>query len=223
MKKVQNIVLSEMDRIILNSYRYVIKGLADFYGDGFEIILHSLEDLENSVISIMNGHLSGRKIGAPVSDAAISILVKIESDNLEGHMSYDAISKCGVPMRCSTMVIYGENHRAIGLLSINFYMNTPVSNMFPMFKIKTEVESLIRPDSLSSDDVDKTIQIAFEEAYLVVYRNDSILPSQRNKEIIEILFNQGIFNMKDSVQKIANLLGISKNTVYMHIRTIKDN
>ena len=33
----------------------------------------------------------------------------------------------------------------------------------------------------------------------------------------------GIFNMKDSVVKGAALLGISKNTVYMHIRNFKNS
>ena len=42
----------------------------------------------------------------------------------------------------------------------------------------------------------------------------------KNKEIVAILYQKGIFNLKDSVITIANHLGISKNTVYMHIRNM---
>ena len=42
----------------------------------------------------------------------------------------------------------------------------------------------------------------------------------KNKEIIAMLNEKGIFNFKDSVVKIADMMGISKNTVYMHIRNI---
>lgn len=43
----------------------------------------------------------------------------------------------------------------------------------------------------------------------------------QNKEIVIRLYDQGIFNLKDSVIKIADRLGISKNTIYLHIRNHK--
>ena len=61
---------------------------------------------------------------------------------------------------------------------------------------------------------------ALEEAKKSVYDNLSISSSNKNKEIVAILYQKGIFNLKDSVITIANHLGISKNTVYMHIRNM---
>lgn len=221
MKKVQKIKLTDVDRIVMNSYRSVMEGLSDFLGEGFELILHSLEDFDSSVVNIIHGHHSGRRIGAPISDIALSMLVKIESEHLSGYISYDAVSRQGVPLRCSTIVIYGEDHRPIGILAINFYMNTPVSNLFPVFAAaKHPLDNIIQNDVLG--DSDQAIQTAYDEAYLIVSRNDSITPSLRNKEIISILNNQGVFNRKDSVSKVASLLGVSKNTVYMHLRSLKE-
>ena len=54
-----NIKLTNTDRIILNSYRTFLDGLADYLGIGFEFVLHSLEDCEQSVIKIINGHHTG--------------------------------------------------------------------------------------------------------------------------------------------------------------------
>lgn len=221
MKKVQKIKLSEVDRIVMNSYRSVMEGLSDFLGEGFELILHSLEDFDSSVVNVIHGHHSGRRIGAAISDTALSMLVKIESEHLNGYISYDAVNRQGIPLRCSTIIIYGENHRAIGILAINFYMNTPVSDLFPVFAAaKHPLDSLIQNDALG--DGGAAIQSAYDEAYLIVSRNDSITPSLRNKEIISILNNQGVFNRKDSVSKVAQLLSVSKNTVYMHLRSLKD-
>ena len=42
----------------------------------------------------------------------------------------------------------------------------------------------------------------------------------RCKEIISILHQKGIFNLKDAVVKVAHCMGISKNTVYMHVRNL---
>ena len=38
-----------MDRDIINSYRQMLAGLSDYLGSGYEIVLHSLEDLNHSV------------------------------------------------------------------------------------------------------------------------------------------------------------------------------
>jgi len=51
-----------------------------------------------------------------------------------------------------------------------------------------------------------------------VMEDDQILTSLKNKEIINILCQQGVFTLKDAVVKVAEYLDISKNTVYMHIR-----
>lgn len=59
---------------------------------------------------------------------------------------------------------------------------------------------------------------ALENAKKTVYANPTITSSNKNKEIIYLLAQKGIFNLKDSVVTIANHLGISKNTVYMHLR-----
>ena len=43
------LTLTETDKTILESYKTVLDGLAEYLGDGYELILHSLENLEHSV------------------------------------------------------------------------------------------------------------------------------------------------------------------------------
>ena len=50
-----NIALTEVDKMILESCKTVVDGLADYLGDGYEFVLHSLENLDQSVIKIING------------------------------------------------------------------------------------------------------------------------------------------------------------------------
>ena len=46
-------------------------GLALYLGEGYEFVLHSLEDLSHSVVKIINGHYSNRKPGAPIRRAPV--------------------------------------------------------------------------------------------------------------------------------------------------------
>ena len=63
---------------------------------------------------------------------------------------------------------------------------------------------------------------ALEEVKKIVYNDLSISASNKNKEIVSLLYQRGIFNLKDSVITISEQLGISKNTVYMHIRNLNN-
>ena len=73
-----------------------------------------------------------------------------------------------------------------------------------------------------TDNVDDLVSAALEEAKNKILPNPAISPTNKNKEIICILHQKGIFNIKDSVVKISELLNISKNTVYLHIRNLEN-
>jgi predicted transcriptional regulator YheO len=217
-----SVVLTEKDRLILESYKNLIDGLADYLGTGFEIVLHSLEDLEKSVIKIVNGFHTGRKEGAPVTDLALNMISKISSENLGNSISYFAKNRKGEPMKSSTMVIRGEENKIIGVLCINFYLNTPISTLMDVFTpVNQQNNSIIKENF--AETAQELIMKSLEEAREQVENDDKILPSLKNREIIFLLYNWGIFKMKDAVEVIAQAMNLSKNTVYLHLRSIKNN
>lgn len=220
MKTRSSITLTKQDQIILNSYHSVLNGLADFLGEGFEFVLHSLENYDESILQIVNGFHTGRKLKGPITDIALEVFRKLKNEKLNSYISYDTKNKKGLPIRSSTIIIHGEDHRPIALLCINFYMDTPISKMFPYFETaqtKSETANQI------IHNIDDVIMQSFYNARRKVLANDTVLASLKTKEIIHILYDQGIFHIKDSVGKIAELLEISKNTVYMHLRSIEKN
>ena len=54
-----------------------------------------------------------------------------------------------------------------------------------------------------------------------VMEDPEISLSNKNKEIIQRLYQKGVYNLKDAVSKTASLLNISKNTVYLHLRNME--
>ncbi len=216
-----NVTFSEKDSLILTSYKTTARGLAAYLGSGYEIVLHSLEDLNHSVVSIINGHHTGREVGAPITDLALSMLSKINESPGSDYISYFSTNKNGEPLRSTTIVIRGEKGNPIGLLCINFYLNTPISSLLHTLSPKTELQQETFLSESFSENVEELLSESLEEAKQRVYGDESISPSNKNKEIIHILYQKGVFNLKDSVVTIAEMLGISKNTVYMHLRNLK--
>ncbi|MGD8401953.1 MAG: PAS domain-containing protein [Bacillota bacterium] len=212
-------VLSETDKTILKSYQNIVEGLSDYLGEGFELVLHSLENLDQSVIKIMNGHYSGRSEGSPITNLALNMLSKFQENDGYNYLSYFNRNKKGVMLKSSTIAIEGENKRIIGFLCINFYYDTPVERLINNM-IQTETSS--SAVETFSDNAEELVLNALAEATAKVHNDASISNVNKNKEIVAYLYHKGIFNLKDAVVITANNLGISKNTVYLHIRGLSN-
>ena len=119
--------LTVTDRHILNSYALMLNGLGAYLGDGYELVLHSLESLDHSVIKIINGHFTGRKEGSPITDLALKMLGELEQDPSRTVSPYFNKSSSDSMLRSCTIPITGEHGRIIGLLCINFHMEMPLS------------------------------------------------------------------------------------------------
>lgn len=210
-----SVELTPMDRDIINSYRQMLAGLSDYLGSGYEIVLHSLEDLNHSVISIYHGEHTGRKEGAPITDLALEMLEKLRKTKGSSYVSYFSQNRQGEPIKSSTIAVHGENNRIIGLLCINFYLNIPLSQfMQENYYVHNEADEI----ETFADKVEETIEKAVCQVKKAVYEDAQISLHNKNKEIISQLSRRGIFNLKDAVSQVADLLGLSKNTVYLHLR-----
>lgn len=215
----KRIKLNAKDKEILESYKTVLEGLSDYLGNGFEFVLHSLDDLDNSVIKIINGFYTNREVGSPITNLALSMLTKFETDKSLNYISYFNKDKSGRRLKSTTIAIKGTENKLIGLLCINFYMDTSVMEFLnPYFYNQDDgpghTESFV-------SDIDDVIISAINDAKLEVEKNPKISSTNVNKEIILRLNEKGIFNLKDSVIKVSKILHISKNTVYLHLRSIK--
>ncbi|QUO22035.1 PAS domain-containing protein [Clostridiaceae bacterium Marseille-Q4143] len=209
--------LTKTDKLILSSYASMLDGLADYLGPGYEIVLHSLEDLDRSVIKIINGYHSNRKEGSPITDLALSMLTEIKhSDKKHQFRTYFNRSENGIIIKSSTIPIAGEKDRIIGLICSNYYTDTPLNSIIEALTPQNIDNQIIK--ETFSDDIDELILSTLESAKAHVYNDSSISSTNKNREILSILYDKGIFNLKDAVPKVANNLGISKNTVYMHLR-----
>ena len=206
--------------MILESYKNVIDGLADYLGSGYEIVLHSLEDLEHSVIKIINGHHTGRKEGAPITDMALTMLSHMESDEGGRFITYFAKNKLGAPLKASTILIRGEKDRIIALLCINFYLNTPISEIISSWSVPEEGKDH-QPSESFVENPAELLDALIKDTTARVESDPAITATNRVKAIIRLLDESGVFKLKGSVVFVAKELDISPNTVYLHLRNLK--
>lgn len=210
--------LTAEDLRILDSYKALAEGLAAYLGASYEVTVHSLEDLSHSVIKIMNGFHTGRTEGSPITDLGISMLKKLEANDSDTDFQvYFSKNKLGEPMKSTTIAIRGKGRRIIGLLCINLYLGTPIIHY--LSELLPQDSSVFTAENFAENSVN-AVEQKLQEARNQVLSDESILPSMRNKEIIRLLQSRHVFELKNSVELVANELGISVNTVYFHLRNL---
>ncbi len=212
------ITLTSADNAILEAMKPVVDGIAAMSGQHTEVVLHGLDKNNPCIIKVANGHVTGRSEGAPVTDLAMSKLAEGQ-DVTPGYFTRTADGKM---LRSVTTVIRNTKGQAIGLLCINANLDVPfremVSAMVPSMPVTCSEDS---PENFAKN-LDELLDKSVAKARMAVESDDHILPSLKNKAIIERLLHQGIFELKESIQFVADFLQISHHTVYRHLREMKN-
>lgn len=213
-------MLSHADRMILESYKDLTTALGLIFGSTCEIVLHSLEDLDHSVIAIHNSEKTGRKVGSPVTDKALNVLRECEQhpgNNCSG--LYLTKSAAGHTMRSVTNVIRGVNGQPIGLICINFDIATPLNELCAAL--------LTQPPQSSNDgehfahDIEDFFITKVKQVQTAVLADKAIPQRQKIKAIILRLNEEGVFKLRRSVTRIAAILNVSRDVIYMHLRNLE--
>lgn len=212
-------VFTYEDRAILNSYKAVVDGVSALIGEHCEIVLHSLEDIEHSAICIANGHNTNRQVGSPITDFALRSLRNMQSESVS--KPYFTRAKGNVLMKSVTIAIRNKNQRMIGLLCININLDVPVSQFIQSFMptIDKDETSSVNFASSVEDLVSQTIEKTIEE----VNADRNVANNNKNRQIVVSLYEKGIFDIKDAINLVAERLNISRHTVYLYIRQIKQD
>ncbi|PKF51515.1 helix-turn-helix transcriptional regulator [Enterovibrio nigricans] len=217
---IENNPFTEQDRIILKSYEAVVDGLAALIGQHCEIVLHSLEDLNRSAIKIANGENTGRQVGSPITDLALRMLRDIEGSERNFSRAYFTRAKGNTLMKSITVAIRNSDTRIVGLLCININLDAPFSQVLQAFMPTDEARQAASSVNFASDVdelVDQTVERTIEE----INADKSVSNNTKNRQIVMELFDKGIFDIKDAINRVADRLNISKHTVYLYIRQRK--
>ncbi|WP_026395385.1 helix-turn-helix transcriptional regulator [Acetobacterium malicum] len=219
-----------MTDFMLKQYSILVDFLGKSLGPDYEVALHDIGYDTNSIVAISNGNISGRTIGAPMTDLALSIVSDKSYRNSNYKINYKGISKELRILRSSTMFIKDETDELVGLLCINFDNKKYVD-------ISNQVLSLCQPDNLIEqnvtyesinsllDDESESFSGSVAELTETVLNKilaDKNIPIDRltqseRLDIIDVLNKKGIFMLKGAVSEVANQLRCSDPSIYRYL------
>ncbi|WP_281075297.1 helix-turn-helix transcriptional regulator [Klebsiella quasivariicola] len=218
--KAFSVELSGKDREFMQSYFRLADMVADLIGPHCEVVIHSFESLENSVVKIVNGHHTKRQVGSPITDMGLKMLQLFLQTGEVNSKSYFTRNKDGESLKSTTCVIAGENNKPIGLFCVNMNLSAPFPDIIKTLMPDMSISSVLNENFGSN--VHDVVETATETAIREVMSDNSITVKLKNKSIVFQLFENGIFEFKEATSIISDRLGISKHAIYKYLREFKN-
>ena len=229
---------------ILQGYVKLAEFLGKTLGPDYEVVLHDLTDANHSIIAIENGHISGRKVGAQLTNMALSVLRDKSYEEKDYRVNDYGISSSGKALRSNTLFIK-HDQKLIGMLCINFddsrYKSMAENIMalaHPQDFREHILQQLIEPSpeneperASSPHNVDTAEKyghssdaVALEAIKKELDRlgvSPDRLTAKERMQVIAELEKQGIFYLKGIVKDVAIGLQCSQASVYRYMSQLK--
>ena len=211
-------IFTVRDKQILARYDIVAETIASTFGRGCEVVIHSLEDLGQSIVKIVNGAVTGRTVGSPITDLGLKVANKASESGETVVGPYFSKTKAGKPLRSVTMIIRNDETTPIGFLCINFDLSIPLSQFIEDFS-----PSLETPPSGENfaPDVGELVAQAVADELEAISRITGVSPTEKNRRIVSNLELRSVFDIKGSVELVAGELGVTKHTIYKYLRELR--
>jgi len=203
---------------ILNSFKPIVKALGKTLGQHFEIVLHDMTR-EASIVAIENSHISGRKIGDRAPELLKNMLSSIKEDE-DMILNYVIKTDEGRPLKSSTVLIQNDKDDIIGAFCVNIDLtNIKIAQQFLSELSNIEEEESIR--NKFPEDVEDFLDIVIQNSLEQVDKPVHLLTKEDKLKIVEYLDDNNAFNIKDTINTLANELNVSRYTIYNYLDEVR--
>lgn len=215
----QRRVFTAKDRAVLAHYCAVAEVVAGAFGPGCEVVVHSFEDLSASIVKIVNGQVSGRSVGSPISDFGLKMADLAYKTEETALGPYFIKTRAGKPLKIMVGIIRSEKKEPLGLLCVNFDLATPLIQVLRHFiPLKNTPDS---EEEIFAPNVTELVEQAVAGEFETIVRQSGVSPTEKNRRIVSNLEAKGVFRIKGSVELVAGELGVTKHTIYKYLRGLR--
>lgn len=204
----------------LESLIPIAKSIHANFGENCEVVIHDLRHPESSLVFII-GAVTNRKIGAPVTNIVLETL-RNNGDESEDLHCYRTITKDGKILKSSTTFIRNDKGKIVGCFCINFDLTT-------FYQSKKLIDSItLFPDDYESSkdecfarDVTEAIENIINQVLLTSPKPVAAMQKEEKIMIVKELDMKGVFLVKGAVDYVAEVLGVSKFTIYNYLDEVR--
>lgn len=203
-------------------FKQLLDMLEKQLGSNTEVVLLDLtKEYGSMIVDIRNGHITGRKVGGTGSNMGLEVLAgTVKNGN---RYNYITKSKDNKILRSSTLYIRDDEEKVIGCLCLNTDITESVKfeaflKEFNQYNVDSgELES----PEIFAQDVSQVLEFLLQEGQKLVGKPAAIMNKNEKLQFLKYLNDKGAFLITKSGERIQEIMGISKYTMYNYLDMIK--
>ncbi len=201
----------------------LVRGLAELLGDHCEVVLHDLGEMPHTIVSIENGHITGRSVGDVPTDLMLRTLRRGE----EGAPPYRVYlaSAHGKVMRSLSVTLRDEHGEAYGLLGVNLDVSQLVQAQHQLAELTALPQGQTEPsadaDEIFSGDIREVVDGMIAKVIAEQGTSPAAMTREEKMEVVKQLEARGAFLVKRSAEQVAEALELSRYTIFSYLKEIR--
>ncbi len=205
------------DELILKEAKKMVAALGKMFAPCCEVVLHDLRNPTNSIIALETP-LSGRKLGDSMTEMGLARLSNPDFPDII--QNYSNTFPDGRPVKSTSIGLRNSKGEFIAALCLNLDISIFSSLQLILGQLTaTNVSDAPVAETLHNRSSDE-IRQAIETFSAKRNTQPRALSSQQRQELVKQLANAGFLQFGGAISKIANLLGISRASVYNSLKAV---
>lgn len=191
------------------------RGIAEMFGSSCETLVHDMGVPTHPILSIYNGHVSGREVGSTMDIMGIGLELD-EQASMTDQVNLAATTPAGRQTKSSTFHMIGEDYNLA--LGINFdYTSLVFANkiLVDLMSAQSDLQS-----ALWREDESRQLADLFQRCVDTLGKPVDALGKKDRVKIIALLEQHNAFSFRKSVPYVAKRLGVSRYTVYKYLNEV---
>ena len=188
------------------------RGIAEMFGSSCETLVHDMTIPTHPILSIYNGHVSGRTVGSTLDILGAGWTLDEEA-LVTDQVNMFASTPNGQQIKSSTFHLIGEDYNLA--LGINFdYTSLVFANriLVDLMSAQSDLQSALWQGGDS-----RQLEEVFEECLNAVGKPVTALTKTDRIKVVALLAQKDAFSFKKAVPFVAKHLQVSRYTVYKYL------
>ncbi len=211
-----------MIKPILAQYIPIAHMIAQTIGDDCEVVLHDLENPQQSVVYTVNNRVTGRQVGQSFDHLVPQVILseKLDHDIVTNYYFRTAEGRL---IKSSTALLKDFDGKVVGALCINIDTSKISGQIEWLQSLMPGAEENASTTEEVPEEVTHVSEVVTDLIDKIIGDKDvSRLRREEKLELIRFMDQRGIFLMKGAVDQVGSRMGISRVTVYSYIDEVRD-
>ena len=191
------------------------RGIAEMFGSSCETLVHDMGVPTHPILSIYNGHVSGREVGSTMDIMGIGLELDEQAATTD-QVNLAAVTPDGRQTKSSTFHMIGEDYNLA--LGINFdYTSLVFANRIleDLMSARSDLRSALWQPGDSRQLAD-----LFDQCVASLGKPLDALTKKDRLKVISLLRERSAFSYRKSVPYVAGRLGVSRYTIYKYLEEV---